>query len=352
MPLIEMPIVAAMTVPETDTTLALCSLSPSLAVYSRDGGKLAKNGTVTGGCQDIEGNGATLDGTDGRIAYGDLGVNLIEVSLWVNPGPTSPPSEQLFRVDTGKSVAILAGTITYTGLVASATYVDGAAGTTMVASKWQHVVCQFGTMDANLFDLGYDGAAYGDIEARYLCGRTAARSAAEIAYEYNRIAPDPALVLAVDGRGRDLSRYKRTVTASGGPILGNRIELDGTDGMLDAGDCGNIQEVSLWVNPTTNGEQLFRVDTGKSVSLSGGTITYTGLTATATYVNGVAGTTVAAGYPQSIVCQFETTDANNLELGTDGAAYGLGTYDRWCARDTSRSAGAIAIAYAQERGEY
>jgi hypothetical protein len=135
-------------------------------------------------------------------------------------------------------------------------------------------------------------------------------------------------------------------------IPGNKLVLDGTSGMVDAGDCGNITEVSMWVNPTTNGEQLFRVDTGKSVSLSGGTITYTGLTATATYVNGVAGTTVAAGYPQSLVCQFTQTDANNLELGTDGAAYGLGTYDRWAARDTSRSAGAIAIAYAQERGEY
>ncbi len=343
MALLEQPIWQALTVPEADTSVALCSLVPALRTFSNDASKLAKNGTVTG-ARRMQGNGAALDGDDDKIAYGDLGVNLVEVSMWANPATTS---EVLFRVDTAKFVHIVSGVVTYSGLTASATYVDGAASTAMVASKWQHVVCQFTAMDANSLDLAYDGTNFGYIEVRGLVARTTVRTAAQIAVEFKAGCPDASLILAVDGRGRDLSRFRRTVTASGGVVLGKRIVCDGINGMLDAGDAGNITEVSFWVNPTAVTQQLFRVDTGKSVSTSGSTITYTGLTASATYVDGAAGTTLTAGKWSHVVCQFAQVDANNLELGTDGTDYGACSFDQWCVRTSSRSAAAIAVEYAQ-----
>ena len=105
--------------------------------------------------------------------------------------------------------------------------------------------------------------------------------------------------------------------------LGYGTRYNGTDEKTDFGDIGLIRAVSLWVNPDTTTEELFLVDTGKDVMVSGGTVTYTGLTATATYVDGEAGTTLVAGILQHLVCVFNAdVDANNFELANDGTNFG------------------------------
>ena len=148
---------------------------------------------------------------------------------------------------------------------------------------------------------------------------------------------------------RDYSPYRRTLTASGGIILGRHMILDGVDDKLDAGDIGNIVEVSAWVNPVTNTQELFLIDTGKDIMVNAGVVTYTGLTATATYVNGVPSTTLAAGIWQHLVCQFEVTDANNMELGNDGTNYGQFSCWNWQASSVARSSARVALDYMAER---
>jgi len=125
--------------------------------------------------------------------------------------------------------------------------------------------------------------------------------------------------------------------------------LDGVDDKLDAGDIGNIVEVSAWVNPVTNTQELFLIDTGKDIMVNAGVVTYTGLTATATYVNGVPSTTLAAGIWQHLVCQFEVTDANNMELGNDGTNYGQFSCWNWQASSVARSSARVALDYMAER---
>jgi len=346
--LVEQPIFSALAPKEDDTRLALGSLNRRLSIPWNDFSDNAKNGTASGGVVNLSGGGASLDGTDDKIDYGDLG-NITEVALWVNPGSTS---EQIVLVDTGKTITAVSGTITYTGLTATATYVNGVASTTLAAGVWQHVVCQFAVTDANNFELGYDGTGYGDIDVRDLRAYTSSRAAAEVAVDFARAVPDSTLRLAVDGSGRDRSRYATTVTPSGGIVLGSRMTLDGTNDKLDAGDIGNIVEISAWVKPSSTTQELFLVDTGKDIMVNSGTVTYTGLTATATYVNGVAGTTLAAGVWQHLVCQFAVTDANNMELGNDGSNYGAFDCDMWCARTTARSVAAVLLEYQRTRGEH
>jgi hypothetical protein len=120
----------------------------------------------------------------------------------------------------------------------------------------------------------------------------------------------------------DLSRYNNTITPSGGVKLGRGIITDGTDDKVDCGDIGTIQAISFWVNPQSDTQELILVDTGKDIMLDSGTVTYTGLTASATYINNLATTTYLGNWWQKIVCVFTQADANNFEIGTDGANFG------------------------------
>ena len=193
------------------------------------------------------------------------------------------------------------------------------------------------TFDTNLFD--------GTIkDVRYY---SAALSADEILLDYLQCVPDDDLRLWDDGTG-DLSRYARARTLVGGVIVGNTMSLDGVDDRIDYGDLGNIRQISMWINPGSITEEIVLVDAGNDIMVSGGTVTYAGLTASATYVNGVASTTLVAGLWQHLVCQFTEVDANNFELGTDGANFGDIDVRRLRAHADVWSADEVALVYARE----
>lgn len=104
---------------------------------------------------------ASHNGTTSKIACGDIG-NVRTVSFWVYPDTTT---EELILLDAGKDIMVSAGTITYTGVTADATYVDGEISTTLVAGKWQHVACVLSAAtDANTFETANDGTNYGSCD--------------------------------------------------------------------------------------------------------------------------------------------------------------------------------------------
>jgi hypothetical protein len=148
-----------------------------------------------------------------------------------------------------------------------------------------------------------------------------ALSAAEIAADYALGVPDDDLRLWLPGE-RDYSRFVRSLTLSGGVIPGMWTEYDGVDGKIDCGDLGNIQQFSTIINPATTSEQIVQLDTNKHITIASGTVTYTGLTAVDTFVDGVRSATLEANRRQFLVCQFSEVDANNFELGWDGTNYG------------------------------
>lgn len=181
------------------------------------------DGTVSGQPIFTDSNGISLDGTDDKIDFGDIG-NIAEIAMWINPGSTT---EEIILVDAGNDIMVSAGTVTYTGLTATATYVDGAASTTLAANQWQHLVCQFNVIDANNFELGTDGANFGDIDVRDLRAYSTARTADQIKIDYLAGVPDSSLVLSMQGDVTDESVYGLTFTSTNDAIVGNGYEFDG-----------------------------------------------------------------------------------------------------------------------------
>ena len=105
-------------------------------------------------------------------------------------------------------------------------------------------------------------------------------------------------------------------------------EFNGADESTDMGDVGTIRAVALWVRPATTTEELFKTAVGRDVMVNAGTVTYAGVAASATYVDGEASTTLVAGVWQHLVCVFDSDEAaDSFELATDGTNFGAVVLD-------------------------
>ena len=103
---------------------------------------------------------------------------------------------------------------------------------------------------------------------------------------------------------------------------------NGTDEKTSMGDIGTIRTVSLWAYLDTTTEEIFKTAAGRDVMANAGTITYAGVAADATYVDGVVGTTVGVNFWHHITCVFNDDEAaDSFELATDGANFGALTID-------------------------
>lgn len=109
---------------------------------------------------------------------------------------------------------------------------------------------------------------------------------------------------------------------------GKATEYNGTDESTSMGDVGTIRTVALWVRPATTTEELFKTATGRDVMLNAGTVTYTGVAASATYIDGEASTTLIANVWQYLVCVLDGDEAASaFELATDGTNFGAVVLD-------------------------
>ena len=332
-----------------DSSLVLSSLNKRT-----DGAEDLSSNNNDGTATDVVfgSTGAVFNGTTSKIDFGDVG-NLQGISMWIKPNTTS---ESILQVDGATDdIIVSSGTVTYgAGLTATATYVNGAASTTLVADKWQYLVCQISTKDGNNFELGWDGSSYGDMEVRDLRVFTTTRTPSAISTEYARGVPDEMVLHSLVTDAKDLSVNGNDGTPSGGVVLGRGGVFDGADVKIDYGDIGNIQEIEFWVKPTAVLiKELAQIDTGpKMIYVNTGLISYVGLTSSATYVNGVATTTLAAGFWQHVVCQMTQVDANNFEVGHGDPGYGAFSMQDLIVRDPLSSAGDIARRYEQTRKYY
>lgn len=135
-----------------------------------------------------------------------------------------------------------------------------------------------------------------------------------------------------NGAGINLVVATDIVDGVGG---GMATEYNGTDERTDCGDIGTIRTIAFWVNPATNTEEIVLIDTGVDIMVNAGTITYTGAVASATYVNGVVSTTLAADLWQHVVCVLDDdTAAGVFALAWDGANYGAVVLDTVMVFDT------------------
>lgn len=108
---------------------------------------------------------AVLNGTTASVVCDAVGVvRTLSFGCYV-----TTTTEELLLLSAGNDIMVNAGTITYTGVAATATYVNGIATTTMSANIWSHVVCVLNAdHTADAFTIGTDGTNFGNIEIAHV----------------------------------------------------------------------------------------------------------------------------------------------------------------------------------------
>ena len=103
---------------------------------------------------------ADFDGTDDKIAYGDIYNGIKSVSFLVNPDTTT---EQFMELASGIDIDVAGGTIGTTGWTAPTVYVDNKLSSTLIADVWQFVTVTSATaINANDVNLGVETTNFGD----------------------------------------------------------------------------------------------------------------------------------------------------------------------------------------------
>ncbi|RKX24064.1 MAG: hypothetical protein DRP47_11955 [Candidatus Zixiibacteriota bacterium] len=102
------------------------------------------------------------------------------LALTINPATTS---ESIIQLASGKSLAIVSGTITPTGLPNTTIYVDGVAGSTVTAD-YHRIVITFDDVACTDVQIGYDGNSYFDGFIGNVQLWNAAFDADDVEYDY------------------------------------------------------------------------------------------------------------------------------------------------------------------------
>jgi len=102
---------------------------------------------------------------------------------------------------------------------------------------------------------------------------------------------------------------------------GQMLDFDGTNDVVAVGDISaSCKSLEITIDPASTTEGIIQLASGVSVEIDGGTVTVTGLANETVYVNGVAGTTVAAE-PTVIAITFDAVSCSDVQIGYDGTAY-------------------------------
>jgi len=97
------------------------------------------------------------DGSSGYLNIGNTGISIKSICFWIKPTTTTEELAQ-FTI-AGRSVRIIAGTLSLTGIgLGQLYYVNGSIGSTITAGKWQHIAITCTT--ATISDLLYIGRSF------------------------------------------------------------------------------------------------------------------------------------------------------------------------------------------------
>ncbi len=105
----------------------------------------------------------------------------------------------------------------------------------------------------------------------------------------------------------------------------------------------NIQSISFWIKPKTNGETILDLDGGTHyLTASAGTITATGFSSPTIYVNGQSGGVLTANTWQHVEVTTATAfTASNITIGKHATSYLNGFIDEFKLYDYARTAAQI-----------
>ena len=368
----------------SDSTLAGAWLNKSV-IMSADLSSNNNDGTVDYLTDPIWLTPGGEFGTSSNIDLGsgsslDMGSGSFTVSMWLNPASLGAGTHAILQYDDDTYAD---GWLINGDGSGFSVYMDNPTGSMLISNffsvgEWVYVVLvadssadtlqayKNGETSGSLvtgktwtFSVG-EKLGLGNIQFTGFDGKikdvriySEAKTADWIATEYAKGVPDDSLIVKTGDLGKDISRYRRTATITSSPKLGQGLDFDGTDDKIDYGDTGNIRTVVMWVEPNTTTQEFLLIDTGKDIMVNSGTVTYATVTATATYVNGAASTTMVADVKQHLVCVLSAdVDANNLELANDGTNYGDITVHDFRVYNEAKSADWVAMDYEKTRGFY
>ena len=130
---------------------------------------------------------------------------------------------------------------------------------------------------------------------------------------------------------RDLSGNSFNATGVGidstnlvrGPRDGDwGIALNGSNERIDISSTITARTFVIHFRPSTTSEQIIQFGGGEYITISSGTVTFTGVTATAYYVNSVLSGTVKAIDIILVVVLNTDIEADDISFGFDGTNYG------------------------------
>ena len=306
---------------------------------------LRARGTVTGNPYIVAGprggRGTLFDGTDDKVSI-PCNRSMNSFEAWVY---FESITEEVADFDGGTHyLKATAGTLAAMGWAAPTIYVDGVA-TTTVTTGWHHIAATSATaFTCTNLQLGTDNTGFGSVRIADVSLWGRALSAAEVLQEYNGSTWDYNLAmthrwdlssLASPDHVGTVNMVDTGLVAStdivASPYGGYATQYNGTDEKSTAGDVGTVRSVSFMVRPDSTGavtEEIILLSTGNDIMVSGGTITYAGVTASATYVDGVATTALVAGKWQHVVCVLSADHAATaFAVGTDGTNFGAISID-------------------------
>jgi len=279
------------------------------------------------------GRATSFDGTDDKVSI-PVNRSINSFAAWVYFTSTT---EEVADFDGGThKMKATAGTLAATGWTTPTIYVDGAAGTTVTAG-WHHITATSATaFTCTNLQLATDNTGFGAVRIADVSLWGRALAAAEVAAEYagSTFACNLAMthhwdmssLTSPDHVGAVNMVDTGLVAATDivpGPYGGYATQYNGTDEKSTAGNVGAVRSISFIVKPDTTTEELVLLSTGNDIMVNSGTITYTGVTASATYVNGVASTALVAGMWQHVVCVLSANHtASAFALATDGTNFG------------------------------
>lgn len=148
-------------------------------------------GTLTSGPTWVAGkygSAVNFDGSDDFIDIGTGTTSVQSVAFWIYPATTT---EYPIDINGTAYVWINAGTVTAQGFTSPTIYVNGVVSSTVTANSWQHIEVTTGTaLNASDFDIGrIEGVGNHEGKIDQVVLYDYARTAGQVAYDYNRGAP-------------------------------------------------------------------------------------------------------------------------------------------------------------------
>lgn len=153
------------------------------------GASLDYTGKCPRNAQLIQSHCATLDKTNDFVDCGDLSASVKSIAFWIKPDSVTATTDYVIDLNGTDYITIVNGTVTINGFAAAttATYVDGAAASTVTVA-WHHVVITsdtgFSASDCDIGRLEGTGFLGGSIAGVRLFSDEL--TAAEALSEYNR----------------------------------------------------------------------------------------------------------------------------------------------------------------------